>query len=206
MKIYWSPSSPYTRKVMACAIELGVEKRIERLPNKVHMINRDAEIVALNPLGQLPTFIADDGTVIFDSRVICEYLEHTFGKGRLFPAPGPARWQALTEQSLCDGVLVAAMLARQENGMRPEAKRWKEWTDAQFAKINDALDRMQKWVPGFAERVDIGTIATGCALGYLDFRYPDFDWRSSRPALSGWWKKFGEHSCMHLTQHGERNY
>jgi glutathione S-transferase len=116
MKIYYSPASPFVRKVMICAAELGLE--IERLPSAVGPVARDQTVVADNPLGQVPTFLADDGTALYDSRVICEYLDAHAG-GRLFPAAGPARWRALVEQSLGDGVLGAALLARYETVLRP---------------------------------------------------------------------------------------
>src|SRR5260221_10537422 len=114
MKLFFSPASPFVRKVLVVAIELGMEGRIERLPSAVHPVNRDQAVVAKNPLGQVPTLLLDDGTPLHDSRVICEYLDAQAGGARLFPAPGAARWQALTEQSVADGLLDAAILSRYE--------------------------------------------------------------------------------------------
>lgn len=122
MKLHFSPTSPYVRKCMVSAHELGVADRITLLPSKAHPVDRDATLVATNPLGKVPAFITDDGLVLYDSRVICEWLDSSFN-GRLFPREGTARWHALVLQSLADGILDAALLARYEEAARPEALR-----------------------------------------------------------------------------------
>ncbi len=198
MKLFYSPASPFVRKVLAAAIELGLDGRIERLPSAVGPINRDQAVVAKNPLGQVPTVLLDDGTPLYDSRVVCEYLDVEAGGGRLFPAAGPARWRALTEQSVADGLLDAAVLGRYEL-LRPAEIQWPTWRQAQMAKITGALDQMQAWAPELGDRVDIGTITMACALGYLDFRYADLDWRSSRPALAAWYAAFAKRPSMAAT-------
>ena len=197
MKVYFSPASPFVRKVLVAAHELGLSDRIERLACAAHPINRDMDIVAHNPLGQVPTFFTDDGRVLYDSRVICEYLD-SLGQGRLFGS-GDVRWQALTEQSLADGLLDAALLARYETAVRPEALRWDAWTRSQLDKVNSALDHLEKSVAQFGDRVDIGTITTACGLGYLDFRFPDFGWRTSRPQLARWFTEFEKRPAMKAT-------
>ena len=199
MKLYFSPASPYVRKVLACAIELGLDERIERLPSKAHPIDRDRQIVADNPLGQVPTFFADDGTVLYDSRVICEYLDTLAGGNRLFPAAGPRRWRALVAQARGDGVLTAALLARYESILRPPQMQSAAWRDGQMDKIGCALDRMQENAADHGEGIDIGTITTGCALGYLDFRFADYDWRTSRPRLARWYEGFAQRPSMSRT-------
>ncbi len=195
MKIFFSTSSPYVRKCMAVAHELGVADRIEKLPNAAHAINRDANIVKSNPTGQVPTFFCDDGTVLFDSVVICEYLDATFG-GNLFPKSGRERWARLTEHAAADGILGAALLARYEITLRPEALRWADWTGSQLAKIRSGVD----WMEGIAEslpgRIDIGTLSIGCALGYLDFRFADLGWRDKAPKLADWFAGFSQRASM----------
>ncbi len=199
MKLYHSTTSPYVRKVMVAAIELGLLDRIEMVAAKVSPIVRTAPVIADNPLGKLPTLITDDGMVLFDSRVILEYLDGLSGGGRLIPAAGPARWQALTEQALADGLLDAALLERYEIGLRPKELMWPQWRDGQHDKVEKALDRMEETAAGFAARTDIGTIATACALGYLDFRFPDLGWRGARPELSGWFAAFSARPSMAAT-------
>lgn len=199
MKIFYSAASPFVRKVMVCSAELGLE--LERLPAAAGPVKRDASIVAENPLGQVPTLVTDDGVALYDSRVICEYL-NAQGDGRLFPAAGKSRWQALVEQALGDGILGASLLARYETVLRPAERHWPDWYDGQMDKVRTGLDRVAAWAPGFGERVDIGTITIGCALGYLDFRYPDYAWRDGRAELAAWFETFGARPSMAATKPG----
>jgi glutathione S-transferase len=189
MKIYFSPTSPYVRKCLVVAHELGLDGRIELLPSNAHPVQRDQKIIADNPLGKVPTFFADDGSVLHDSRVICEYLD-TLAGGTLFPRSGSARWQALTLQSLADGMLEAALLARYELAARPEALRWNDWLAGQLDKTNTSLAAQERDVAALGARVDIGTLSLACALGYLDLRFADRDWRRGYPKLAAWAEAF----------------
>jgi glutathione S-transferase len=200
MKVFYSPFSPYVRKVLVTAYELGLADRIERLPSAAHPVNRDRTIIALNPLGQVPTFITDDNVMLADSRVVCEYLNDLAG-GSLFPASGAARWRALVDQSIGDGIMVAALLARYETAVRPGDKLWKDWLNGQFDKVDTALAAFEAAAPSFGERVDIGVIALGCALGYLDLRHPGLKWRDSNPAIASWFERFDERAAMASTRH-----
>ena len=199
MKLYYSSTSPFVRKVMVAAIELGLRERIELLPAKAHVIDRDRTIIEKNPLGQVPTFITDDGTVLYDSRVIVEYLD-VLGNGKLIPRNGAARWSVLTEHSLADGVLNAALLTRYEGALRPEELRWREWTAAQLDKVACGLDALETRAARFDERVDLATIAFGCALGYLDFRFATLGWRDMHPNAAAWFARFGERGSMVATR------
>ena len=196
MKLYFSPASPYVRKVLVSAIELDLESHIERLACAVGVINRDPTVVAHNPLGQVPTLIIADGTELHDSRVICEYLDMQAGGGRLFPKESAPRFRALVEQSIADGLLDAAVLGRQEVTQRPKEKSWDGWRNAQLAKITSVLDRMETSARTFDDRFDIGPITTACALSYLDFRYVEFDWRSGRSALTEWYGSLAARPSM----------
>ena len=190
MKLHFSGASPFVRKVMICAIELGLDGKIDKLAAAAHPVNRDASIVANNPLGQVPTLVTDDGNILYDSRVICEYLD-TLAGGSLFPKAGPARLVALVEQSLADGLLDAAILVRYERVARPETLKWEAWEQGQLDKIRCALDKLEAAASGFPSRLDIGTITIACALGYLDFRFPELAWRQGREALAAWFEAFG---------------
>lgn len=183
---------------MATAHLLGLNDRIERLYGKAHPVNRDQDIVKANPLGKIPTFFKDDGETLFDSRVICEYLD-SLGQSKVFPA-GDLRWQALKEQALADGLLDAAMIIRYEIAFRPVELHWADWLAGQKEKIISAIDYFESNVAHLHERVDIGTISIGCALGYLDFRFPDYKWREGRDNLASWFSKFDEIPCMKLTR------
>lgn len=198
MKIYHSPLSPYVRKCMVVAIELGLANRIEIIPGAANPITRDQNIVAKNPLGKVPTLVTDDGMSLYDSRVICEYL-NDLGQGKLIPASGAARWQVLAEQSLGDGMLDAALLARYENAMRPEALRWSEWTSGQLEKVHSGLAVIESNAAKWGETFDLGKITLACALGYLDLRFPTIDWRKQYPQAATWFAKFNARASMQAT-------
>lgn len=198
MKIFFSPASPYVRKCMVIAHELGIADRIERLDSAANPVNRDANIVKTNPLGQVPTFFCDDGTALFDSIVICEYLDSTFG-GKLFPAAGAERWLRLREHAVADGILGAALLARYETAMRPEALRWADWTSSQLAKIRSSVQWLEGVAGTFGDRVDIGTLSIACALGYLDFRFAGVGWRDGAPKTAAWYAAFSQRPAMLAT-------
>ena len=199
MKIYYSPTSPYVRKVLVVAQELGLFDRIEKLPSAAHPVNRDRGIVAHTPLGQVPTFFTDEGLMLTDSRVICEYLDSLAGGG-LFPAAGPARWRALTDQAIGDGALAAALLARYEAAVRPSEKQWSDWLDGQVDKIVETLALIEKNAASYGDRFDIGTITLGCLLSYLDLRFPALSWRNGRPDAAAWFARFDERPSMAATR------
>jgi glutathione S-transferase len=198
MKIFHSPASPFVRKCMVVAHELGIADRIEKLPSAAGPVKRDATILPKNPLGQVPTFLCDDGQVLYDSRVICEYLDATHS-GALFPKSGTERWARLTELALADGMTAAALLARYETMLRPEPLRWNDWTEGQLAKVRTGLEWLETAAPSFGDRVDIGTIAFGCALGYMDFRFPSVDWRGDAPNTAKWFGVFNQRASMQAT-------
>jgi glutathione S-transferase len=199
MKLFYAPPSPYVRKCLVAAHELGLRERIELIPAAAHPVNRDRTVVAHNPLGKIPTLITDEGTVLYDSRVICEYL-NAAGNGKLIPQPGPARWGVLVEQALADGIMDAAVLARYETVLRPEPLRWNDWIAGQLDKVTSGLAELEKRAAGLGDRVDVGTIAIGCALGYLDFRYASLAWRDKCPKASSWFERFGARASMVATR------
>ncbi len=198
MKLRYSPTSPYVRKVSATAIELGLAGKIERIPTNTQ--DRDSGIAEHNPLGKVPALILDDGGVLYDSPVICEYLDSLHEGPKLFPAAGPARWTALRQQALGDGLLDAAILRMLETVRRPEEFRWQVWIKHQTAKMTQALDRFEAEASKFGEAPTIGQITAGCALGYLDFRFPDLNWREGRPGLAAWCEIFAQRPAMQETQ------
>jgi glutathione S-transferase len=198
MRLHYSYASPYVRKVMVVAIETGQESDVDLTPRKVSPVAPLGEVNRDNPLGKVPCLVTDDGQALFDSRVICEYLDSRHDRPKLFPA-GPARWPALRRQAQADGMLDAGILARYETVLRPEERRWPDWIAGQKAKIARALDALEGEAEGFGDAVDIGTIAVGCALGWLDFRYAADDWRAGRPALAAWFERFAKRPSMAAT-------
>jgi len=198
MKLYYSPASPYVRKVRALAIETGLMGEIEIAKVTITPTGPDANLCADNPIGKIPTLVRDDGSALYDSRVICEYLDSLHRGARMFPENGEARWTAVRRQALADGILDAAVNTRYETFLRPEELRWTDWVDNQMAKIRRGLDMLE--TESMHDGVDIGTISVACALGYLDFRYPDEGWRDPRPRLAAWFEKFAARASMSETR------
>jgi glutathione S-transferase len=197
MKLRHSTTSPYVRKVSVVAIETGLAGRIEAVPTNPW--DPDDDLPTDNPLGRVPALMTDDGEVLFDSPVICEYLDSLQDEPKLFPPSGQARWQALRHQALADGILDSAVSRFMETSRRPEELRWPSWDDRHREKIARALDHLEAHVEALSGAITIGQVAIGCALGYLDFRFAGEDWRRNRPRLAAWYAGFAKRSSMQQT-------
>jgi len=197
--LLYSPASPYARKVCVVAAEKGVTITLETV--SVSPVTRNDAVGARNPLAKVPSLVLEDGTTLFDSRVICAWLDAEAPTPKLIP-DGRARWAVLTEEALADGLLDACLLHRYEHVLRPEEKRFQPWIDGQWAKIVAALDALERQARGFGARVDLGTIAVACALGYLDFRFAEKPWRPGRKALAAWFEAFSARPSMTATKPG----
>jgi glutathione S-transferase len=198
MKLYYSSTSPFVRKCLVAAHELGLADRIELLTVVTMPTAHNDALMRDNPLCKLPTLITDEGQALYDSRVICEYL-NDLGGGRLIPAGG-GKWAALVDQSLADGILDAALLMRYEVVLRPAERQWPAWRETQEEKARSALGQFERQVAGWpADRLDIGVIALASALGYLDLRFPDMGWRDAYPGLAAWFAGFDQRSSMRAT-------
>jgi len=193
MKLFFSPTSPYVRKVMICAHELGLSEQIELLPAKASPVERDKSIVEINPLGKVPTLITKDGISLYDSRVICEYLNDLVA-GNLFPKDHQQKLQAITMQALGDGLLDAALLARYETFLRPKELCWDDWYKGQLEKIQSALQCFESTLQ--TNTFDIGHITLACSLGYLDLRFDHLEWRKSYPKLKSWYEQVGKRESV----------
>ena len=199
MKQFFAPASPFARKVLASAHELGLADALTLVPATVSPVEKDKTIAPHNPAAKIPTLVTASGQAIYDSRVICEYLDAQAGGGKLFPH-GEARWPALVLQSLCDEALDACLLARYETVLRPESLRWNDWIDGQMHKVSSTLDALEaNWIHHLAAHVDIGVIAACCLPAYLDFRFAHVDWRAGRPRLTAWFEGFSRRPSMALT-------
>jgi glutathione S-transferase len=198
MKLHWSPRSPFVRKVMIVANELGVADRIQTVRTVVQMTEPNLPLLADNPLGKIPTLVLDDGTTIFDSLTICEYLDALAGPA-LFPAAGQPRWTALTWHALGHGLMDLAVLWRNERD-KPQARQTAEWLHGFGVKAAATLDAMETLAPRLgATPYGIGHVAIGGALGYLDFRFAPLNWRDSRPALAAWQAGFDARPAVQAT-------
>jgi len=191
VKLYYASASPFVRKVMACAIIRGLDRRIEK-----HASNPQAspaDLVADNPFSKVPCLVTDDGLSLFGSQLICEYLDSLGDEPPLFPGHGAPRWRALKFQSLGDGIMDAAVPLRGEQGRPREEAR-----DALIARYKAAISRggdaLEADPPG--QHVDIGSVTVACALGYLDFRFASDPWRPGHPKLAAWFESFAQNKGL----------
>jgi glutathione S-transferase len=200
MKLYWSSRSPFVRKVMVAAHELGLAGRIRTERVVVSAAAPNAEVMAVNPLNKIPTLVLDDGTALYDSRVICEYLDTLHGGPRLFPADASARWNALRRQALGNGLMEVIVLRLGEQG-RPPANQSEKHLTAYRLKMATALDRLEAEAGGLAETLSIGDVAIACALGHMDFRCAADNWRTGRGKLAQWYGEFARRPSMQATEY-----
>lgn len=198
MRLYHSPTSPYARKVTVLLAETGQTGAVTLVAVAGTPLDTGTMPLAHNPLGKIPALERAEGGALYDSRVICRYLDDRAG-GRLYPA-APRLWDTLTLEATADGMLDAAILMVYETRVRPEPLRFVEWSEGQWAKIRRALDTVEdRWLAHLAGPLDIGQIALGCALGYLDFRHGGRDWRQGRPGLAAWYGGFAARDSMAAT-------
>ncbi|MCG7323967.1 glutathione S-transferase family protein [Achromobacter sp. ACRQX] len=202
MKLHWSPRSPFVRKVMIVIHEAGIEDRVALVRTPVAMDKPNLDLVPDNPLIKLPTLVLEDGTALYDSRVICAYLDALTGAG-LLPADPRARLLAERRQALGDGFLDALLLFRQERN-KPAARQTPAWLDAFALKTRAVLAALEAEAPALqASGFDLGLIAIGCALSYMDYRFPDIAWRDGHPALAAWHARFAARPSVMRTQPDE---
>lgn len=199
MKLLYSVASPFARKVVIFAKELGLSDRVEAEFLSTKATEPNPRLAASNPVAKIPTLILDDGTPLYDSRVICAYLASLSDKVAMYPA-GAERWRTMRLEATADGLMDAAVNNRYETDLRPVEKRWEEWSRAQMSKVEGALTEMNREAATFGDRVDAGIVASACACGYLDFRYPANGWRDRHPQLAAWYARFAERPSMRETR------
>ena len=196
MKLHWSPRSPYVRKVMIAAHEVGLADRLDCVRTVVSARTPAEELFADNPLNKLPTLVLDDGMALFDSPVICEYLDTLHDGAKLYPEMGPERFITLRNQALGDGLLDIGLMRLVENS-KPEEHRTPEIIRSNVRKTMATVDRLEADITLLTERTyDIGHIAIGTALGYLDFRFANDNWRKGHPKLAAWHGAFNQRPAV----------
>ncbi len=201
MTLFHNPASPFVRKVRVLLIETGQQDRVVLQASLPTPIQPDQQVVQGNPVGKIPALRLADGSMLHDSRVILDYLDHQHVGNPLIPRDGSARWRRLTLASLADGIMDAAVLVRYETAMRPVEKHWDLWLDEQRNKIRRALAELEAdAIAELTSHFDIAAISVACALGYLDFRHPDMQWRLDNPQLAAWYAKVSERPSMQQTQ------
>ena len=200
MKLTFSPASPFARKVRIAAIELGLIDGIEFVPTTVVPGTPNDEYSKLHPLKKLPALILDNGEVLVDSYVIVEYLDELAGGGKLVPASGAARRKVRSDHSLLQGMLDSMLLCRYENAVRPEALRWKAWSDDHWNRAWKGMARFEQQTEMLSRPLDISQIALTCVLGYADLRFADCGWRKAYPKLDAFHQKMLERPSVKISQ------
>ena len=199
MRLYHSPTTPFGRKVMVLLLETGQIADVEVSSVAGTPTDPGTMPISENPLGKIPALVPDDGQAIYDSRVICRYLDDRAG-GRLYPA-APRLWRTLTLEATADGMLEAAILMVYEARVRPEERRYDPWVEGQWAKVSRALDALEsRWLDHLNGPIDMGQVAIGCALSYLDFRHGARNWRAGHPGLAAWYEGFAQCDSMKSTE------
>jgi glutathione S-transferase len=196
MQLFFSPTSPYVRKARVTAIEKGLAGRITLIPCNAH--DPGPDFVAANPLGRIPTLVPDDGDPLFDSPVICEWLDALGAGPALIPPAGEVRWAVLRGQALADGILDDAVALVMER-RRPAGERSPTAEATRLAAIGRALGWLDAQPSLLAGPLTLAQIAVGCALGYLDFRLPELAWGEGHPGLAAWYRVFAERPAMRAT-------
>ena len=198
MQLYHSPTSPYVRKVMILLMETGQDADVTLVSASGTPVDPGSMPLAQNPLGKIPALERPDGPALYDSRVICRYLDDRAG-GKLYPK-GSRLWDTLVLEATSDGILDAAILMVYETRVRPVDMQFSDWVEGHWAKIDRALDTLNaRWISHLQGQLDMGQIAVACALAYLDFRHGDRNWRKDRDALSAWYEAFAERDSMKST-------
>jgi glutathione S-transferase len=197
MQLVGNAASPFVRKVRVMLLETEQDDEVEMIETVTTPVTPSAEASAANPMKKVPALIRPDGCTLYDSRVITRFLDARADAG-LYKER--RIWEVLTLEATADGIMDAAVLMVYEGRVRPEEKRYDVWVDAQWSKIEGALDALvARWMSHLAGPIDAGQIAIGCALGYLDFRHGDRDWRTGRAELASWYEAFSQRPSMAAT-------
>lgn len=190
MKLLTAGASPYGRKAKMTAIIKGLIDHIELVDTDSRPAD-NPDLRAKNPLSKIPALVLADGTTLYDSKVICEYLDSQVATNVLFPGDGAERWQTLTLGALGDGIMDAALLLVYEQRFRPEEKWHQDWMTRQQLKIDGAVDHLEAHIPDWGRAPGYGHLTVAAALGYLDFRHAG-KWREGRPNLVAWLDRYAE--------------
>ncbi len=198
MQLLTGPTSPYCRKVDVLLRESGLREHVTDVMGSGTPIEPNPTTIASNPLGKIPALIREDGPTLYDSRVICRFLD-TLAGGTFYPEG--RLWEVLTLEATAEGMIDAALLMAYEWRIRPEEIRYEPWVEGQWSKIDRGLDVIEgRWMSHLEGRMDMGHIAVACALGYLDFRHDARGWRNGRPSLAAWYEEFQARESMVVTR------
>ena len=199
MKLLARPASPFARKVRVMAREIGLNNKIEEIMFSSPEEMKE-EMPKYNPLGKIPTLILDDQTVIYDSKVICEYLDFMHKGEKFFPIQSDVRWKTILLQALADGVAEAIIIAAMNKFMRPKEYVHEPAISYQLEKVDRGLLEINSTVDKFEQLGKIGPLSVACTIGYIDFRFPDLGWRAKNKDLDAWYSNYSNGKFMKDTE------
>ena len=193
MKLIHSAASPYARKARVTAIETGLSDKLE-IEGIVPWEDPDG-YRDVNPVGKVPALVRDDGPPLYQSNLVCEYLDSQ-GTTKIYPVAGPDRWTALRQIAAADGILDASVGEGREGMFHEGDAVSAKLIARQELSVNMALDQLEAEAADLSGPVTIGQVAVACALAYRDFRFADVDWRADRPNLTAWFAEFAQRPSM----------
>ncbi|MCC7259875.1 MAG: glutathione S-transferase N-terminal domain-containing protein [Alphaproteobacteria bacterium] len=197
MKLYYSKASPFARKVRVTAIEKGIEARVDLI--ETSPMQDDPALLEVNPIGKIPALVTDDGMALCDSPLICEYIDALVKENRLYPKSGKRHWKIAQLTALGDGLMDAGVAIRIESYREPQYQSEK-FVARQREKALRTAKALRSWVRVLNGPVTLGHISVACALAYLDFRFPDLDWRKGNARLATWFEEFSKRPSMVKTK------
>ncbi|WP_298916667.1 glutathione S-transferase [uncultured Roseobacter sp.] len=198
MKLFHSPASPFVRKVVVLLHELDRADEVEISDVTSTAFATDEGLAASNPLARIPALVRDNGTTLYDSRVITAFLNDLYG-GRMYPT-GTSRWETLTLEATGDGIMDSAVSMAYEARLRPEEMQYGDWIEAQWTKVSRAISVLNaRWMSHLSGPIDMGHISVACALSYVDFRHGARNWRAGNDALAKWHENFDSRASMQAT-------
>ncbi len=198
MKLFYSAASPFVRKVMLVLHETGQIDDVALVEVATSVTEPNPELAACNPLAKIPALARDGGPTLYDSRVICEFLDDR-GGGGLYKGG----WDMKVLEATADGIMDAGVSMSYEKRLRPQDKQWEGWLEGQRGKILGACAAVEaRWMPSLTGPVNIGQLAMAAALSYIDFRHPDAGWRVGNPKLTDWHQSYESRPAMQATAPG----
>ncbi len=199
MRLFHSPASPFVRKVVVLLHELDKTGEVALDLIQTTAFASDAALMASNPLAKIPALVRPDGITLYDSRVICQYLNDRF-QGGLYPQD-TRKWETLTLEATADGIMDSAVSMAYEVRLRPQEQQSQDWIEAQWAKVSRAIGSLnERWISHLSGPLDMGQIGIACALGYVDFRHGARNWRDGNDALAKWYAEFDSRPSMQATR------
>lgn len=200
LKLFYSPASPFVRKTLVLAAENNLTDRIEKIQVATTVVAQDQELSANNPTAKIPALVTKDHGTLYDSRVVCQYLDTLHTNASFYPTDTGQKWNILRLEALCDGILDAAVNAQYEKALRPKELFWDEWFAGQMKKVSGGIKALDNELSILEGPINIVHVAAACALNYVNFRHTSLNWQAAHPKLAAWLETFNQRPSMQQTR------